>query len=83
VIGLYRGESIHQRTDDYREVTRKGILTLTALAFVLLIPFVGFGELRGVLGKEKLRQIFFQAQHLESQSVIETAGPASQSEGDR
>jgi hypothetical protein len=34
------------------------ILTLTLLMFVVLIPFVGFGELQRVFGAEKLTQVF-------------------------
>ena len=70
-VGLYRGESFHQRTADIGGGTWKGILTLTALVFVVLIPFVGFGELRRVLGKEKLTQILFHARHLENQTTRE------------
>jgi hypothetical protein len=58
-IGLFRGESFHQSISDLAGGTWKGILTLTLLLFVILIPFVGFGELRRVIGRETLAQIFF------------------------
>ena len=34
--------------------------------FLVLIPFVGFGELRRVLGKGKLGQILFRRHPLEN-----------------
>ena len=36
----------------------RGLLTLSALLFVTLIPFVGFGELEKVLGEGKLAGLF-------------------------
>ena len=58
-INLYRGGSLHQRLSDLGGGTWKGTLTLTMLVFVVLVPFVGFGELQRVLGEGKLRQVFF------------------------
>jgi hypothetical protein len=48
-IGLYRQESFQQSIGDLGGGTRKKILTLTVLLFVVLIPFVAFGELQRVL----------------------------------
>jgi len=58
-IGLYRGKSFAESIADFGGGTWKGILTYTALMFVLFIPFFGFSELRRVLGEGKLAQIFF------------------------
>jgi hypothetical protein len=57
-VGLYHHQSFQQSTADLGGGTWKGIFTLTALLFVVLIPFVGFGELRRVLGEEKLKELF-------------------------
>ena len=64
VVGFYRQESFHQRIANLGGGTWKGILTLTVLLFVVLIPFVGFGELQRVLGEGKLAQIFFHSRPL-------------------
>jgi hypothetical protein len=68
VVGLYRQESFHQRIASLGGGTWKGILTLTVLLFVVLIPFVGFGELQRVLGARKLAQVFFHLRSLENQA---------------
>lgn len=59
VVGWFRGEAFQQSIADFGGGTWRGFLTLTLLVFVLLIPFVGFGELRRVLGEGKLETIFF------------------------
>jgi len=66
VVGLYRGQSFDQSSEELGGGTWKGILTLTLLLFVVLIPFVGFAELRRVLGKGKLGQILFRRHPLEN-----------------
>lgn len=67
-IGLYRRESFQQSITDLGGGTSKGILTLIMLVFVLLIPFVAFGELQRVLGEGKLELMFFHSRPLESQT---------------
>ena len=57
-VGLYHGKSFSQSIADLGGGTLQGILTLTAILFVVLIPFFGFGELRRVLGEDKLGQLF-------------------------
>jgi len=59
-IGLYHGKSFAESIADLGGGTLKGVLTYTALMFVVFIPFFGFTELRRILGKGKLAQIFFQ-----------------------
>ena len=66
-IGLYRRESFQQSIADLGGGTWKGILTLTVLLFVVLIPFVAFGELQRVLGEGKLELIFFHPRPFENQ----------------
>jgi hypothetical protein len=59
-VGLYHGKSFSQSIADLGGGTGKGILTFTAMLFVVLIPFFGFGELQSVLGEGKLGQLFFR-----------------------
>jgi len=63
-IGLNHGKSFHQSIAELGGGTWMGILTLTLLLFVVLIPFVGFGELQRVLGEGKLEKIFFRSRPL-------------------
>ena len=58
-VGFYHGKSFSQSIGDLGGGTLKGILTLTAILFVVLIPFLGFGDLQRVLGEGKLAQLFF------------------------
>lgn len=59
-VGLYHGKSFSESIADLGGGTLKGILTLTVLLFVLLIPFFAFGELKRVLGEHQLTQMFFR-----------------------
>ena len=59
-VGFYHGKSFSDSIADLGGGTLKGILTMTVLLFVLLIPFFGFGELQRVLGAGKLTQLFFR-----------------------
>ena len=59
-VGFYHGKSFSESIADLGGGTLKGILTLTVLLFVLLIPFFGFGELQRVLGEGKLARLFFR-----------------------
>ena len=59
-VGFYHGRSFSQSIADLGGGTLNGILTLTLLMFVVLIPFFGFGEVKRVLGEGKLAQLFFR-----------------------
>jgi hypothetical protein len=59
-VGFYHGKGFSESIADLGRGTLKGIVTLTVLLFVLLIPFFGFGELQRVLGAGKLAQLFFR-----------------------
>lgn len=72
-VGLYRGKSFAESIADLGGGTLQAIVTLTLLLFVVLIPFVGFGELQRVLGEGKLKQIFFHPRSSQSQSIREAA----------
>jgi hypothetical protein len=66
-VGVYHGRSFHQSITELGGGTWTGILTLMLLLFVVLIPFVGFGELQRVFGTEKLARVFFHQRALENQ----------------
>jgi hypothetical protein len=57
-IGYFHHKSFHESIADLAGGTGKGILTLTILLFVVLIPFVAYGELQRVVS-EDLAQLFF------------------------
>jgi hypothetical protein len=63
-VGLYHQRSFQESIANIGGGTLKGILTLTLLLFVMLIPFFAFSELQRVLGEGKLSQVFFRARSL-------------------
>jgi len=68
-VGLYRGKSFQQSISDLGRGTLNGILVLTLLLFAMLIPFVGYGELRRILGEGKLERLFFYPRRLLDRSI--------------
>ena len=68
-VGLYRGKSFQQSISDLGGGTLNGILVLTLLLFAMLIPFVGYGELRRILGEGKLERLFFYPRNLIDRSI--------------
>ena len=58
-VGFFHGKPFSQSIADLGGGNLRGILTLTLLLFVILIPFFAFGELKRVLGEGKLTQLFF------------------------
>lgn len=73
--GLYHGKSFHESIIGLAGGTWQGILCLTAILFVLLIPFFGFTELQRVMGESRLRDLFFHSRR-------EVRGPTAQSATD-
>jgi hypothetical protein len=63
-LGLYRGKSFHESIAELGGGTLAGILALTLLVAMLLIPFFGFAELRRALGDVRLDQVFFRSHHV-------------------
>jgi len=63
-IGLYHGQSFQKSIADLGGGTWTAVLTYALLLFVVLIPFVGYGELQRVLGRGRLEQIFFGPRRL-------------------
>ena len=62
-IGWYHGKSFRQSIADIGGGTLEGILALVAILAVLLIPFFAFSELREVLGKERVRELFLRPEN--------------------
>jgi hypothetical protein len=63
-IGGLHGKSFHESLSEIGDGSWPAILILSALLFVMLIPFFGFGELRRVFGDERLLAVFFRPRHL-------------------
>lgn len=72
-VGFYHGKSFFESIADLGGGTLKGILTLTVLLFVLLIPFFAFGELQRVLGEVKLARLFFRPRTVSEPAQQRTA----------
>jgi hypothetical protein len=68
-IGLYHHKSFRESMAHLAGGTGKGIVAFTVILFVILIPFVGFGELQRVFGEGKLAHIFFHRGRAEGQST--------------
>jgi len=60
-LGMYRGKSFQQSIADLGGGTLNGLLCVSLIMFVMLIPFFFVIELQGVLGKGKLIQLFFRS----------------------
>ena len=59
-LGMYRGKSFQESIADLGGGTFNGILCVSLIMFVMLIPFFVLTELQGVLGEGKLMQLFFR-----------------------
>lgn len=57
-VGFFHGRSFQQSVAEIGGGTLKGILCLTLIMFVVLIPFFGFTELQELLGEGKLAALF-------------------------
>jgi hypothetical protein len=82
-LGWFHGKSFHESVADIGGGSWKAIFTLSALLFVVLIPFCGFSELRRAFGGERLLGAFFRSRHLlhAPPASSETVPPVSQSGG--
>ena len=60
-VGMHRGKSFQESIDFIAGGSWKGLSSLTALLFVVLIPFFGFTELRRVIGDDRLVGVFFRS----------------------
>jgi hypothetical protein len=59
-LGMYRGKSFQESIADLGGGTLNGILCVSLIMFVMLIPFFVLTEMQGVLGEGKLMQLFFR-----------------------
>jgi hypothetical protein len=59
-LGMYRGKSFQESIADLGGGTLNGILCVSLILFVTLIPFFVITELQAVLGEGKLMQLFFR-----------------------
>jgi hypothetical protein len=67
-VSLFHGKSAGQSIAEIAGGTLNGIIAMTAILAVLLIPFFAFTELRGIFGKDKLAGLFFTSGHLPNES---------------
>lgn len=77
-LGWLHGKSFHESLADLGGGSWSGILILTALVFVMLIPFFGFNELRRVFGEQRLIGAFFRPRHLWTMPEQDFDQPANQ-----
>jgi hypothetical protein len=62
LVGRLHGKSFQESIADFGGGTWKGIVTLSALACVMLVPFIGFTELRHVFGSDPAVWALFPAE---------------------
>ncbi|HYK35679.1 hypothetical protein [Alloacidobacterium sp.] len=67
IVGLIHHRPFAQSITEIAGGTLKGITCVTLIMFVVLIPFFAYGEVRRVLGEDRLRQLFFHGRPVESQ----------------
>jgi len=63
LLGRLHGKSFQESISGFGGGTWKGVVTLSALVCVMLIPFFGFTELRRVFGPDRLFAVFFRPRH--------------------
>jgi len=69
-VGFFHGKSFLESIADLAGGTWKGILTLTVLMFVFLIPFFAFGELQRVFGEGKLARLFLRPREASKLTLV-------------
>lgn len=65
IVGLIHNRPFQQSITEIAGGTLKGIVCVTLIMFVVLIPFFAYGEVRRVLGEDRLRQLFFHQRPVE------------------
>lgn len=63
-VGMVHGKSVGESIVALAGGSWKGLVSLTVLLFVVLIPFFGFTELRRVFGDDRIVGAFFRSRHL-------------------
>lgn len=64
IAGHFHGKSFTESIADLGGGTGRGILILTGILYVVLIPLTAFGELDRVIGEGKLSTLFFRRRDL-------------------
>jgi hypothetical protein len=59
IVGMIRGKSFAESFSAIGGGRLEAILSISALTFVMLIPFFAFRELGRMIGEEKLRALFY------------------------
>jgi hypothetical protein len=67
-IGWYHGKTFSQSIAEIGGGTLVGILVLTGILGIVLIPFFAFTELRQVFGEDRLMRLFFTSRHSDESS---------------
>jgi hypothetical protein len=62
-VSIFHSRSFGESVAAFPGGSWKGLLSLTAVLFVVLIPFFGFGELRRVFGY-RIVEVFLRPRHL-------------------
>ena len=63
VIGKIHGRSFQENISNLGGGIWNGILTLSVLVFIMLIPFFSFTELRRAFGADRLVGVFFRPRY--------------------
>ena len=71
LVGKLHGKSFQESISDFAGGTWKGIVTLSLLVCIMLIPFFGFTELRRVLGPDRILAVFFRPRRFWNPSANE------------
>jgi hypothetical protein len=74
-IGYFHHQTFQQSIADLGGGSLQGILALTLVLFVVLIPFFGYTELQRVWGEDKLQSLFFKSRPAVNQET--NAQPAA------
>jgi hypothetical protein len=63
-VGTYHGKPLGESLVDFAGGSWRGVLALSVLLFVVLIPFFGFTELRRVFGEDRILGVFLRPRYL-------------------
>ncbi len=60
-VGLWHGHTIVESLPPFLGWNPRGLLAVSVMCFVLLLPFFGFREIVRVIGRAKMRSLLFQS----------------------
>ena len=58
-VGLWHGHTIAESLPPFLGWSPRGLLAVSVMCFVLLLPFFGFREIARVIGRDKMRALLF------------------------